>query len=445
MSTLRRANPADDLPHLVAAGRDLSFAVAYVTQAGLGTIRDELQQLLEQGHEVRLVLDLATGSTDPSAVWDLLAMAEQHRSLRIKTIVPDADGGGLHSKLYIAHSDEAVTFLTGSANLTFGGIHRNYEHGVRLDGSPSDADAREALAAFEAFWTAPQARVVDEEAARLYEAYCGRLRRSQTRAERRAQSAWTALVDHLLEAGGAPFSWPSTGAAYLMGAIAARGELLPETKSIEIGPRFNAGSYADGKISVRDTAYPADKVLPTIPEAIADQVRASVPEAEVSIEGQRVLIDLKRNEEAFHTIAEAYAPHRKADKFRLPKGIREVSDDVITEFVRGFAVACALLTDHTCMPGNRRTGQPGQMMVWLRPKQANERLFHLMHGLITDRLAIAVYKHSRTDRDPHLKIHCENFQQIGFGIPWWDDLVAAGAEYNFSLFPQAGFGAGLGS
>ena len=433
MSVVRRANPKEDLPKLVASGRDLSFAVAYVTQAGLGAIRDELRKLLDEEREIRLILDLASGSTDPSAVWDLRGLANQHPSLRIKTIVPDASGKSLHSKLYLAHSDEGITFLTGSANLTFGGLVRNYEHGVFLDGSPNERDARDALAAFEELWTSPQARVVDDEAARLYEAYCGRLRTSQTRAERRAQSSWTALSDHLQAAGDTLFSWPSAGAAYLMGAIAARGEIAHQRKVIEIKLRFNPSAYTDGRITVGDTSYPAAEVLPTIPESIANHVRETVPRVEVSIEGQRILIDFKRNEEAFHTIAGAYAPHSRADTVRLPQGIRDASDNVVTEYVRGFAVASALLTDHTRMPG-----ESGQMMVWLRPKQANDRLFYLLYRLITDRLGIPVYRHERKTRDPHLKIHCQDFREIGFGIQWWDDLVAAGAEYNFNLFPQMG-------
>ncbi|HWO73155.1 MAG TPA: hypothetical protein VNN21_06315, partial [Dehalococcoidia bacterium] len=72
----------------------------------------------------------------------------------------------------------------------------------------------------------------------------------------------------------------------------------------------------------------------------------------------------------------------------------------------------------------------------LRPKQSNSALFNELYHLIQRRLGITVYRHQRQDRDPHLKIRCEDFQEIGFGIDWWDELVEAGADYNFALFPQ---------
>jgi hypothetical protein len=86
------------------------------------------------------------------------------------------------------------------------------------------------------------------------------------------------------------------------------------------------------------------------------------------------------------------------------------------------------------MPGSSVTGLPGQMVVWLRPKQDNLRLYDQLDAIITRQLHITVYHHRRGDRDPHLKLLCEEFQEIGFGIEWWDRLLMAGAEYNQALF-----------
>ena len=76
------------------------------------------------------------------------------------------------------------------------------------------------------------------------------------------------------------------------------------------------------------------------------------------------------------------------------------------------------------------------MTVWLRPKQSNEEMYDELDEVITRRLHLTVYHHRRTDRDPHLKLLCEDFAEVGFGIDWWDQLVHRGAEYNEALFPQ---------
>ena len=439
MTTIDTARYGWDVPELVGESGDISLAVAYVTTDGLRSIRSRLLERLAEGRRVRVLLDLQSGSTDPSAVWDLRAIADEFGALQLKTFVPDKDQGIIHSKLYIAHSERTVTFLTGSANLTGAALSRNREHGLRVHGASDEAGVRQALAAFEEFWNAPESKVIDDEAARLYEAYCGRLRMTQTRAERRARASWTRLVEHLSTAAPEEFSWPSAKAAFLMGVIAARGRLHGEERRIEIRMLFRPTSYTDEQITMCGRSYEAATVLPTIPDAIAAHARDAIPGAPVTVEGMKVGIDLADHPAVFDAIAAAYAPDTECDAFILPKDLRQCGDDVVTEFVRGFAVACALATDHTSMPGNKRTGTPGQMMVWLRPKQSNERLFHALYHLITDRLGIVVYRHTRFDRDPHLKIRCEDFQQIGFGIDWWDALVDAGAAHNFALFPQTGF------
>jgi len=434
MNTTRRGQPVRDIPSLVDAGRDLSVAVAYITRQGIAEIKDELTSLLQLGRRVRIMLDLQSGNSDPSAVWDLLGLADLFPTLEIKTIVPSDDYGILHSKLFIAHDEGEIAFLTGSANLTGAALHRNLEHSLMLEGSASDPDLQDAVATFESFWTHSHSRTLDDEAALLYEAYCGRLRRAESRSHRRAQSSWRALIDHLNAAGTQSFSWPSLEGAYLMGAIAARGQLHPDKDRIDILLGFSPGSYKDGLISVREVSFNAHEVIPKISEAIASRVEAALPDASVTIAGRTINIDVSNCEEAMQIILGAYSPHTSADSFLLPKSLTEATDDVVIEFLRGFAVACALVTDHTSMPRSQQTGEPGQMMVWLRPKQANLRLFDAMYRLITGRLGFHVYQHRRMSRDPHLKIHCENFQQIGFGIGWWDELVEAGAQYNATLY-----------
>lgn len=437
MNILRSALYKDDLLGLVSLGDDLSFAVAYVTQDGLDVIRDGMEALLNQGKSVRILLDFKSGNTDPSAVWALRSLAERFANLQVKTYIAKEDHGIIHSKLYIAHSSKAITFLTGSANLTGAALFRNREHGLHVHGAADDPDIAQSLADFQELWNASESVPIDDEAARLYETYCGRLRSVQTRTGRRSQAAWNALTDHLAEVGPEPFDWPSVRTAYLMGIIAARGELLTDKQSLQIKLLFRANAYTGGAISVRGVSYDSSTTLPSIPQAIAANVRSVIHNADVTIQKMTLTINLSKAPDAFSAIKTAYRPNLDSDTFRLPRGLITAEENIVTEFVRGFAVASALLTDHTSLPGNKRTGLPGQMVVWLRPKKSNQRMFDSLYNLMRDRLGIAVYSHARIDRDPHLKIRCEDFEErIGFGIDWWDALVRAGAQHNFSLFPQ---------
>lgn len=430
-----QANYSKDIGAIVAGGDSLSFAVAYVTKSGLDQIKAGLERRLKDSVQLRLLIDLSAGNTDPTAVWDLLALRAKHPSLVLRAYLPDGNSI-LHSKLYLQSAAQKVRLVTGSANLSRPGLLASKEHGLLLAGAPSEPTISDAMAFFEGLWNSPQAKPIDNETARLYETYVGRKRSAEHRAGRKSQAAWRRLVDQLSNAITTGLVWPSVDAAYVLGAITARGELLPHDKRVEINLGFRADAYKDGMITVREVSFEAAQVLPTIPVTIAAKAKALLPAAAVTATGFDIAIDLSNDQSAFDRLMDLFGPALNCAEFRLPRHLARSDEAVITEFVRGFAVACALLTDSTSMPGDRLTGLPGQMVVWLRPKQHNAALFNELYQLIQRRLGITVYRHERQDRDPHLKIRCEDFQEIGFGIEWWDALVERGAAYNFALFPQ---------
>ena len=424
-----------DLGDLLTAPGDVSCAVAFITASGLAEVRDQLLQKLESGNQVRVLVDLQEGATDPSALWDLRAVSTEHSPrLQLRAYVPDR--GILHSKLYMNLDGANGIVLTGSANLSFAALHENVEHGIRLSGAASDTVIRDATAQFEELWTSDSAFDIDDEAVRLYETYCGRRRAALTRSQRRSKAAWNSLVSHFSQGPSNVFHWPSPAAAYILGAITARGYLDPPSNKITIRLRFDPRRYASGHITVRDLSFEAQAVLPTIPEALAESGRLLFPDGSVSVEGNKITIDLSAIPHVFDEIEGLFVPATNCDSFHLPRNLAGEDLGVVTEFVRGFSVACGLLTDQTSMPGNPRTGLPGQMVVWLRPKQSNPELFSQLHELIIRRLGLTAYRHQRISRDPHIKILCEDFAEIGFGIEWWDRLVRRGAEHNESLFAK---------
>ena len=425
-----------DVPDIFEGNGNLDVAVAFVSGPGLDIVRPALQQKLESETRVRLLLDLEDGATDPSALWALLALNSNFPSnLHLKAYVPNK--GILHSKMYISENDSGMALLTGSANLSGAALHDNVEHGLLLIGTSQDQAISEAQAEFERLWNSQYAFRIDDEAARLYEIYCGLRRTAFTRGQRRARGSWQNLTTHLAEVPAVQFDWPSMRTAFIIGVITARGYITPGTRKIAIPLLFRPESYKGGRITVRNESFNASVVLPTIPQMIASNAIRVFPDATVTTENMRVELDFQNDADTFEEIAALFAPRLSCDNFLLPKELSVAGDSVVAEFVRGFAVASALLTDSTSMPGNSITGLPGQMVVWLRPKQNNPRLYDQLSAVLTRRLHITVYHHRRIHRDPHLKLLCEEFQEIGFGIDWWDQLLQAGAEFNQALFPQS--------
>lgn len=432
---VRTADTASDVRHLLESAGDVSIAVAFVTATGINEIRAQLVSKLESGYMVRMLIDLQDAATDPSALWDLLAVADDNESrLKLRALLPET--GILHTKLYIGHGDADSVVVTGSANLTAAAFYRNIEHGVRIAGTLDDSVLREATSRFDELWASDKAFDIDEEAARLYETYCGRRRAVADRARRRSRAAWNDLARHLAEGPPAKFEWPSPGTAYIIGAIAARGFLEPAERRIRIPLLFRPQSYTGQRIAVQSVSFEAATVLPVIPHTIAAAAQRGFPGTRVRVQGQTVTIDFRSVPAMLDEVEGVFAPSLNCNDFRLPRGLTAASDGVVTEFLSGFAAASALLTDNTSLPKNPRTGLPGLMTVWLRPKKANELIYDDLYELITRRLGLTVYRHQRVDREPHLKIRCDDFAEVGFGISWWDELVQSGAEYNQSHFAQ---------
>lgn len=432
---VRTANPLDDARRILERPGDVSIAVAFVTSSGVDEIRPQLVAKLDSGSLVRVLMDLRDAATDPSAIWDLLALSTDYGNLlQLRAFV--ADTGILHTKLYIAREEPGLEIMTGSANLSFSAFHHNEEHGIYLTGNLEDDVLREAATRFDDLWSATSAYDIDEEAARLYEAYCGRRRAVAERARRRSSSAWNKLAQHFAEGLPNRFEWPSTSAAFIVGAIAARGYLDPSKRKISIRLKFNPRVYTGGRVTVQGVSYDAATVLPDIPQFIASAASSGLPGTAVTIEGRNVIIDCTKAPEIMDALEEVFAPALTCSNFGLPHGLVTASDGLVTEFLSGFAVASALVTENTSLPKNPRTGLPGIMTVWIRPKQGNRILFDGLYELISRRLGFTVYRHWREDREPHLKIRCDDFAEIGFGIEWWDQLVRAGSEYNQSHFAQ---------
>ena len=303
-----------------------------------------------------------------------------------------------------------------------------------MTGTLEDEVLRDATVRFDDLWVSDEAFDIDEEAARLYEAYCGRRRAVAERANRRSRAAWNNLARHFEEGATRRFEWPSPEAAYIVGTIAARGRLDPSHAKVTIPLLFKPYFYLGGHITVQGVSFDAATVLPQIPQAIAAAAERGFPGCTTNVDGMTVTIDFRSVPETLDAVEGMFAPALNCNEFRLPRELVSANEGIVTEFVSGFAAASALLTDATSLPRDSRTGLPGQMMVWLRPKQANEELFDDLHELINRRLGLTVYSHRRHNREPHLKIRCDDFAEVGFGIDWWDQLVRAGADYNQSHF-----------
>jgi len=103
----------------VDGARSLSIAVAFVTESGVAKLAEVLEPLGELDLEV---VARAGGVTTPTALQAL----RDRLGARVSVAI-GRDSMRFHPKLWLARSEGELSALSGSGNLTLGGLEQNIE------------------------------------------------------------------------------------------------------------------------------------------------------------------------------------------------------------------------------------------------------------------------------------------------------------------------------
>lgn len=107
------------------AWHSFQAAVAFVKRSGVQHIEQELQEFLEQGGYVRLIIGIDQYGTSIEGLTDLLTVIGDKGEVWI-----NHDSNNyitFHPKVYLFERSEAALLIIGSGNLTQGGLYTNDE------------------------------------------------------------------------------------------------------------------------------------------------------------------------------------------------------------------------------------------------------------------------------------------------------------------------------
>lgn len=151
-TTVRILDSAEEtrqaLVHDLDDARSVSIAVAFAKSSAWKAV--DLQEWCAGGRALRLVAGTDFELTDLDVLRDLGARPNTH----CKVMHSSATSAGVfHPKLYLIERERSVVAFVGSSNLTFGGLHANVEANVRVEGAASAQPIRDALRAFESYFS----------------------------------------------------------------------------------------------------------------------------------------------------------------------------------------------------------------------------------------------------------------------------------------------------
>ncbi len=147
----------DELRESLEWASHVRIATAFAKGSGVSRLLDSFRRVLSDGGELRVVYGLDFHITDPQAIEQFRRLADDYPSTVIHRAYSEwglALSQAFHPKLYIctgATGDAQV--LTGSSNLTQGGLWDNFEVNTVITGTSDDPVILHAYSIFDRAFT----------------------------------------------------------------------------------------------------------------------------------------------------------------------------------------------------------------------------------------------------------------------------------------------------
>jgi len=167
-------NVASILNSSLTRADDVRVAVAFVSRSGLRLIEPAMSESLEHGAYLEFLVGLDMRLTEPEAMRCLFDMSQKNDLFRVYCFVSADVTAVYHPKLYLLKSEEAVTCVVGSSNMTRGGLLSNVEVNVILSASADDEVISDLYSTYNRLKFHPNRVVPDEELLGLYSLLCER-------------------------------------------------------------------------------------------------------------------------------------------------------------------------------------------------------------------------------------------------------------------------------
>lgn len=124
------------------------IAVAFLKSSGLNILLPSIKEFLKRGSKLTLVAGQNFALTEPSALHSLRLLFQDYPSSKLYLAKANSATKVFHPKFYLFQSQNNCCIITGSANITEGGLVNNKEASLVVNCSSSDSIWLETLEHF---------------------------------------------------------------------------------------------------------------------------------------------------------------------------------------------------------------------------------------------------------------------------------------------------------
>ena len=429
---------------------EVRIATAFLTNGGYYMLSEGLLDFITRGGRIRVLVGLENGVTDYNSILEFATMTGDCKcKLYIDTSAQEIS---FHPKVYIFSSNSLNRIIIGSSNLTRSGLSTNVEANVLIDEEKCNREiANQVLAYFEYLWNSSSALPVEEND-ELLERYRimshhlkNRYRVVAGEISRLTESKGLRLSDSLIESGysvSIDDAFKDVRFAYILGLICGKGIIQAKENRLKITlqNRLSADKQIHG-VNVSLDTHESHKYAIDVISEIMKSTYDSLGE-EVSIErsttksGSGIKTDLsvifKPESKLLRMIVDAFKGETHFHRYKIPREIREASQEVKRSFMRGYADVASLISKGTQAYGT------GKYRLYINVYGRNEDLFGELVEVLED-IGVTPSLHDRhktaayDSREMQIRVYPEEYKIIGYNVAWKKRLLYDFIRANESM------------
>jgi HKD family nuclease len=128
-----KSNHDAQIAALIKGSDEVWIAVAFLKSSGLKNLLSALKSSLKNGAVIKVVAGKHFGLTEPNALYELHRLFEKHPSSKLYLAKAESANSIFHPKFFLFRKGDKCVVISGSANMTSGGLTSNTELSVQVD------------------------------------------------------------------------------------------------------------------------------------------------------------------------------------------------------------------------------------------------------------------------------------------------------------------------
>jgi HKD family nuclease len=164
----------------ISKADDIRVAVAFVSWRGLAMIQSAIDDALKKDSQIEFLIGLDFATTEPKAVQTLYNYYRNNHQFSLLCFASLRNSALYHPKLYTTRRDDKALAIVGSSNLTEGGMKKNVEINIVIEGDMNDEIISDIYSSYNILKFNEQ-RVIPDDEYIMYYSELYKIRRNKER------------------------------------------------------------------------------------------------------------------------------------------------------------------------------------------------------------------------------------------------------------------------